>query len=145
MSVFYQFMELFATFVEGLIVLSVSSSMCKKRYYKNKHIFLILIFTVIYTALITYMNTLQTFSFATITVAILYSFVINYLLAKGSILLRATSTMLTWFFVHALDYTLSYSLIMIMGKSINIFDGIPLIFCLMHQLHPDTRSTDFLL
>ena len=127
MSVFYQFFELFATFVEGLIVLSVSSSMCKRRYEKNKHILFILIFTVIYTVLVTYMNTLQTFSLATITVAILYSFIVNYLLANGSILLRATSTMLTWFFVMSLDYTLSYSIIMIIGKSINIFDVIPLI------------------
>lgn len=127
MSVFYQFVELFATFVEGLVVLTVSSSMCKKKYAKSKHLLLLLNFTIIYTALITYMNTLQTFSFATIAIAIIYSFVVISVITIGNILLHATSIILTSFFVHALDYTLSYSLIMIMGKSLIISDGIELI------------------
>ena len=127
MSVFYQFVELFATFVEGLVVLTVSSSMCKKKHAKNRHYLLILFFTIVYTALITYMNTLQTFSFATIGIAILFSLIASFLISNGNILLHITSIILTFFFVHALDYTLSYCLIMIMGKTINISEGFQLL------------------
>lgn len=127
MNWFYQFFELFATFTEGLLVLSVSSSMSGKKYKNSKHYSLVLLFTVIYTVLITYMNTLQTFSFATITVAVLYSFTVLFVLSSGKLLLKASSTMLVWFFMHALDYTLSYSLIMIMGKTFILSEGIGLI------------------
>ncbi len=127
MNVFFQFLELFATFTEGLIVLSVSSSMSGKKYKTKTHNILILLFTVIYTALITYMNTLEAFSFATITAAVLYSFAVLFVISSGKLLLKATSTMIAWFFIHSLDYTLSYSLIMIMGKTFILSEGVGLI------------------
>lgn len=127
MSIFFQFFELFATFVEGLIVLLVSSSMCEKKYAKTKHNLLVLVFATVYTILITCLNALQTFSFATVIAAIIYSFIVVSIVTSKNILLHSTATMLTWFFVHALDYTLSYSLIMIMGRSLVISDGIDLI------------------
>ena len=127
MNVFFRFLELFATFTEGLIVLSVSSSMCERKHKSGTRNILILLFTVIYTALITYMNTLESFSFATITVAVLYSFAVLFVISSGKLLLKAASTMITWFFVLALDYTLSYSLIMIIGKSIVMSEGFELI------------------
>lgn len=127
MNWFYQFFELFATFTEGLLVLSVSSSMCGKKYKTKTHYILVFLFTVIYTVLITYMNTLQTFSFATITVAVLYSFAVLFIISSGKLLLKAASTMLTWFFVFALDYTISYSLIMIIGKTLILSEGVELI------------------
>lgn len=127
MNVFFRFLELFATFTEGLIVLSVSSSMCERKHKSGTRNILILLFTVIYTALITYMNTLESFSFATITAAVLYSFAVLFVISSGKLLLKAASTMITWFFVLALDYTLSYSLIMIIGKSIVMSEGFELI------------------
>lgn len=126
MNWFYQFFELFATFTEGLLVLSVSSSMCGEKYKTKTHYILVLLFTVIYTALITYMNTLQTFSFTTITLAVLYSFAVLFILSPGKLLLKAASTMVTWFFMHALDYTVFYSLIMIIGRTLILSDGIAL-------------------
>lgn len=127
MNVFYQFFELFATFTEGLLVLSVSSSMCGKKYKTKTHYILVLLFTVIYTALIAYMNTLEAFSFATITVAVLYSFAVLYIISSGNLLLKATSTMITWFFMQALDYTVCYSLIMIVGRTLILSDGVALL------------------
>ena len=127
MSVFYQFFELFLTFTEGLIVLSVSSSMCGKRYKNSTHNSLVLLFTVVYTALITYMNTLETFSFATITVAVSYTFAVLYIISSGNLLLKAVSTMLTWFFMQALDYTVAYALIMIVGRTLILSDGFVLL------------------
>lgn len=127
MNWFYQFFELFTTFTEGLIVLSVSSSMCEKKHKNSTHNLLVLLFTVIYTALITYMNTLQTFSFATISVAVLYSFAVLFILSSGKFLIKAVSTMLIWFFMHALDYTVAYSIIMIVGKTIILSEGFELL------------------
>ncbi len=127
MNLFYQFLELFATFTEGLLVLSVSSSMSGKKYKTKTHNIFILLFTVIYTVLIAYMNTLQVFSFATVTVAVLYCFAVLYIISSGKLLLKASSTMLTFFFIHSLDYTLSYSLIMIMGNTFILSEGIELI------------------
>lgn len=127
MNVFFRFLELFATFTEGLIVLSVSSSMCERKHKSGKHNIFILMFTVIYTALITYMNTLEAFSFATITVAVLYSFAVLFVISSGKLLLKAASTMITWFFMQALDYTMIYSLIMIMGKTLILSEGFELI------------------
>jgi hypothetical protein len=127
MNLFYQLLELFATFTEGLLVLSVSSSMSGKKYKTKTHNIFILLFSVIYTVLITYMNTLQIFSFATITVAVLYSFAVLFIISSGKLLLKASATMLTFFFIHSLDYTLSYSLIMIMGKTFILSEGVELI------------------
>ena len=127
MSVFYQFFELFMTFTEGLIVLLVSCSMSGKKYNNKTQSLLIMLFTIIYTALITYMNTLQTFSFATITAAVLYSFAVLFIISSGKLLLKAAATMLTWFFVHALDYTTAYALIMIIGRTLILSDGVALL------------------
>ena len=127
MSVFYQFFELFATFTEGLIILLVSSSMSGKKYNKKTHHTLVFLFSIIYTALITYMNTLQTFSFATITVAVLYTFAVLFIISSGKLLLKAVSTMLTWFFMQAIDYTTAYTLIMIIGRTLILSDGFALL------------------
>lgn len=127
MNLFYQFFELLLTFTEGLIVLSVSISMCGKKYKNSTHNLLVLLFTIIYTALITYMNTLQTFSFATITVAVSYSFAVLFIISSGKFFLKAVSTILTWFFMQALDYTICYSLIMIVGRTLILSDGFALL------------------
>ena len=126
MNWFYQFFELFLTFTEGLLVLSASSSMSGKKYKNSKHYSLVLLFTVIYTALIAYMNSLQAFSFVTITVAVLYSFAVLFILSSGKLLLKASSTMLTFFFMHAIDYTVLYILIMITGRTLVFSDGVAL-------------------
>lgn len=130
MNLFYLLIELFATVTEGAVVFSVSSSMSSKRYGKRKHMLLIIAATVIYTALITYLNHLNTFSFITIAVAIAFSFAVVSLLSSGSLLLKAASIMITWFFMHTLDYTLSYILIMVMGRSLDISKGVELILSL---------------
>ena len=127
MDMLYQFSELFATFTEGLIVLSVMGSLCGRKYTKRKHNLLILLFTVIYTVLITYMNTLQSFSFLTITVAVLYSFAVLFIISDGNILLKAASTMPVWFFSHAFDYILVYIGIMVIGKTLNLSEGFELL------------------
>lgn len=139
MDFFYQFLELFATFVEGAIVLFVSTSLAGRKLTKNKNIIFILFATVIYMVIITLMNNWQVFSFATIAVAMIYTFVVLFFTTTGNVLYKISATIIAWFFMHATDYILSYSLIMILGKSIDISEGIPLI------LYPGTTRLIYIL
>ncbi|MCM1508890.1 MAG: GHKL domain-containing protein [Ruminococcus flavefaciens] len=127
MTIFYQFTELLATFIEGFLVLTVASKLSYVKYSKTKNSFLILLFTVIYTVLITAMNKWNTFSFVTLLVCIAYTYIVTKIITKGSFLLQATSTILSWFAVSAIDYLLSYSLIMFIGHSVDISKGVDLI------------------
>lgn len=127
MGIIYQLLELFATFVEGAIAIAVPIELAGRKLEKKKNIAYVTVLTVLYTALITLMNNWQTFSFVTIVVAILFSFAGIFFVTKGNLLYKACAVMLSWFFIHASDYVISYSLIMIIGRSINIADGIPLI------------------
>ena len=126
MSIVYQVAEIMATFIEGAIALSVSSALCGKNEKKKYYLFLSLA-TVIYTVIITLMNQWQVFSFATIAVAMIYTFIVISFLSNGSIINKLTSVIITFFFIHATEYLISYSLIMIIGKSLDISNGIPLI------------------
>ncbi|MBR5497219.1 MAG: GHKL domain-containing protein [Clostridia bacterium] len=139
MELFYQFMELFATFIESVIVISVASCMAQKRYTGKKHILLVLLFSVIETVIITLLNSWQFFSFVTIGFGLVSIFIILNFISKGNILLKITSSVVTWFFMFAVDYLLSYSIVMIMGKSVDISQGVSLI------LTPGTTRTVFLL
>ena len=120
MSVFYQFMELFATFSEGIMALSVPLRMSQNKLDKRKNILLILTCAIFYTVFVTLMNNWKVFSFVTIICCILYTFLITAFASRGSLLLKATSTMITWFSLHAIDYLIFYCFLMIAGHSLNI-------------------------
>lgn len=120
-------MELFATFTEGAIAISVASSMAKKRYIGKKHILLVLLFTIIETTLVTFLNTLQSFSYVTIGIALIYTFFIVAILSNGNIMLKLTSVILIWVFIYSIDYVLAYGLLMIIGKSVDVSNGLSLI------------------
>ena len=120
MSVFYQFMELFATFSEGIMALSVPIRMSQNKLDKRKNILLILTCTIFYTVFVTLMNNWKVFSFVTIICCILYTFLITSFASRGSLLLKATSTMIAWFSLHAIDYLIFYCFLMIAGRSLDI-------------------------
>lgn len=120
MSVFYQFMELFATFSEGIMALSVPIRMSQNKLDKRKNILLILACTIFYTVFVTLMNNWKVFSFVTIICCILYTFLITSFASRGSLLLKATSTMIAWFSLHAIDYLIFYCFLMIAGHSLDI-------------------------
>lgn len=127
MESFYQFFELFATFVEGAIAVSVSTSLADRKLGVKKNTLYVFFMSIIYTILITLLNKWQVFSFFTIAVAIAFTFAAIFFTTRGSLLYKLCAVMITWFFIHATDYIISYSLIMIIGKSIDISEGISLI------------------
>lgn len=139
MENFYQFLELFATFVEGAIALFVSTSLAGQKLRTSKNILYVLLISVIYTIVITLMNNWQIFSFATLTVAIIFTFTAIFFTTTGNVLYKSCATIMTWFFINAADYLISYSLIMIIGKSIDISEGISLI------LNPGTTRMIYIL
>ncbi len=127
MSVIYQIAEFLATIIEGLLLFYVSENMCKQRFDKKKNMFIVAANTIVYTAIITIMNNHVNFSFVTLISAILLTFIGLSILSNDRFVNRFTATMLVWFFISALDYVLSYSMIMIIGRSTDISAGIPLI------------------
>lgn len=127
MESFYQFFELFATFVEGAIAVSVSTSLADRKLGVKKNTLYVFFMSIIYTILITLLNKWQVFSFFTIAVAIAFTFAAIFFTTRGSLLYKLCAVIITWFFIHATDYIISYSLIMIIGKSIDISEGISLI------------------
>ena len=127
MELIYQFLELFATFVEGAVAVSVSTSLAGRKLSVKKNTLYVLLVSIIYTIFITLMNNWQVFSFVTIASAILFTFAAIFFTTKGKLLYKVCSTMITWFFINAADYIISYSLIMIIGKSLDISEGISLI------------------
>lgn len=139
MSMFYQFIELFATFVEGAVTLFVISSLSTTKLRAKKYIAWLSVSALIYTALIAVMNNWQTFSFITVFLAILYTFIAVCVVSDSSFLLKATSTVLTWFFVQGFEYILVYTIVMIIGGSFDLSKGLELI------LYPGTVRTVFLL
>ena len=95
MSWFYQFIELFATFVEGAVTLFVISSLSTTKLWAKKYIAWLSASALVYTALITVMNNWQTFSFITVFLAILYTFIAVCAVSDKPFILKATSTVLT--------------------------------------------------
>lgn len=120
MDLFYFIMELLATFAEGIMALTVSGKMSGAKFSRKKNCFLILGFTVFYTVFVTLMNQWKVFSFVTILVCILYTLLVTKILSGGGLLLRATSAMITWFSLHAIDYLIFYCFLMIAGRSLDI-------------------------
>lgn len=135
----YQFFELFATFIEGVLAIFVSTSLAGRKLSIKQNILYGLSMSIIYTILITLLNKWQVFSFTTIAIAIAFTFVAIYFTTKGSFWYKACAAMLTWFFIHASDYIVSYTLIMLFGKSADVSIGIQLI------LNPGTNRLVYIL
>ncbi len=127
MEIFYQFLELFATFVEGAIALFVSINLAGKKFSNRKTAVYILIISALYTAIITFFNSLQAFSFATIFIALLFTFAAMVFATESKLIYKFCSIVMTWFFMNIIEYIFTYSFIMILGESIDISKGIALI------------------
>lgn len=102
------------------MALSVPLRMSQNKLDKRKNILLILTCAIFYTVFVTLMNNWKVFSFVTIICCILYTFLITSFASRGSLLLKATSTMITWFSLHAIDYLIFYCFLMIAGRSLDI-------------------------
>lgn len=127
MNVIYTLSEYLATFIEGLTALFVASSLSVPKYNYKKHIPIIVFSSAIYTVLISLLNQWKSYSIVTLTFAIIYTFLILLFVSKGKLLLKITSSITAWFFIIAVDYVLTYTIIMIIGGSLDISKGFAII------------------
>ncbi len=139
MNTLYTIIEMVATFIESAIIFSVATTMAQRRYKGKKHITLTFIAVIISTVLITILNRWQAFSFVTIGIGLIYTFLALNVLSAGSASLKATATVMSWFFLFAIDYLLVYGFFMIIGKATDISHGFELI------LSSGTLRTTFLI
>ena len=122
----YTLVELSASFIESLLVISTITRISGKKHTNPQHILLILAATCVMTTIVTFMNMWESFSYLTIVIAATYSICITKLTSNGRLLLRTVSCMLTLFFLHTLDYVVGFSVSMIIGQSQDIFHGFEL-------------------
>ena len=100
----YTLVELSASFIESLLVISTITRISGKKHTNPQHILLILAATCVMTTIVTFMNMWESFSYLTIVIAAAYSICITKLTSNGRLLLRTVSCMLTLFFLHTLDH-----------------------------------------
>lgn len=147
MELLYKVLDLLSVFAEGFIVLAVPAAMCGKKHKNVRHLALVTAFAFLYTLLVTYMSGLTAYTGLVLLFGVGYSLAVNFLFARGNTLLRCTSVVTTWFFLHALDYVLTYGSMLASEKldaGENAFtallvaaDVIKLIvFCLLWRLYP---------
>ena len=110
MEEFYKAIEWLSVFAEGFIVFAVSSLMCTRKHKMSKHIVLLTALSCVYVVLVNFVGDFTEYTGLVLLFAVLYSFAVNLLVSKGSMLLRCTSLMTVWFFLHAFEYVLTYGL-----------------------------------
>ena len=130
MNIIYQTAEILATVIEALLLFWASTEMVGSRFEKKKQIISVLICTAAYTVIITIMNQWELFSFITLSTAILITFVGVLIITKGDFINKMTATMLSWFVISATEYSLSYGIFMLLGKSFDISKGLSMILSL---------------
>ena len=100
----YDLMELAATVCEGAVMLCAVTHISCERYHGQKHKVLIYMFTIIYTAIIAILNSVQGFSFVTIGIGFTFIVLSSRFVSKESWLLRSTATVISVLVVNAVDY-----------------------------------------
>ena len=100
----YRFMELAATVCEGAVMLCAVTHISHERYIGRKYKLIILLFTFIYTVVITTLNRFSAFSFLSIGTAFVFMVFTTRVTSKGSWLLRSTATIISLLIVNAVDY-----------------------------------------
>lgn len=126
--------EIATTAIESVLCLSAVAEMAGKRYGGRKHFALLFGLVAGMTVVVTFFNTLASFSFVTVAVAIIYIVLATKLLSQGHCLIRSTACMIALFFLHSFDYIIGFSTALFIADSPSIYHGYDAI---MHN--PTTR------
>lgn len=100
----YELMELAATVCEGAVMLCAVTHISCERQYGKKHKALICVFAIIYTVIISILNSVQAFSFVTICIGFTFIVLSSRFASKGSWLLCSTATVISVLVINAVDY-----------------------------------------
>lgn len=123
---FYAFIELAASLIESVLIISTITQIGGKKFSGIKQLIWISGLSGVLTGIVTYMNSLAAFSFVTITIVVIYAICVTKFTSTGGFLLRALACILTLFFLHTFDYIIGFSSGLIFGDSNDIYHGFEL-------------------
>lgn len=119
----YNIIDLLATILESTLVICSITFSSEFRFAKKQETLFIVLSILGMTLLVSYANTLETFSFFTILLGTSYAIAITKLLSKGKFLLRTTVCILTLFFLHSFDAINGFSCALIFGQSESVYES----------------------
>ena len=123
----YQLAELFAAFIESLLLLTATTDMAEKKYAGGKHFGLLILFAGLYTAASALLRGSAIAVLAPVF-CICYVIAVTKITANGKLLQRSTACMLSYFLLCFTEsYTLGCGAIMIVGGAVELSGGMRLL------------------
>lgn len=99
------FIEISATYVECTVILAAVAYASGRKYSGKRHIFLLALFSLLTTIIITALNLVLDFSYITPVVSMSFViFISSKVLGNGSLLVRSVSAILSHLFIQCIDY-----------------------------------------
>ena len=100
----YQIVDWVATYIECFLCISVVVYVSGRKLERHKH-FLALVLCIFGNFfLVAFVNSIQSFSFITPLLSIVYLLCVSYFLARGKLILRAASCIMVLFVILAIGY-----------------------------------------
>lgn len=122
MDILSHIVEVGATFTECVLVLSVITEASGRRFSAWKNLFLLIVFSLYSTALVTILNCFKSFSYITPVISMVFLiFVTSKILSSGSLLIRSSSCILAMLMIQCIDYIVLVVFGHLTGTSDNFF------------------------
>ena len=123
MMKYFYLLEWAATLVENLIILCTIITTSGRRQQQSRQHFIIALSVACLTILVGFINSISAFSFLTpvLTMCIIV-FILARILSTGSLLIRATAGIITYFVILTIDYILFALFASFLGWPENTFD-----------------------
>ena len=113
--------EILASWIENLLILSMITEISGKKENGKKFVFQILGFLL--TLLVSVLNAVSPFSFLTVLIGTFVLISVSKILTVGGILIRSVSCILALFFLHSLDYITGFTCALLIEGVPNIYSG----------------------
>lgn len=113
--------ELLATLIENIVALAAVSTASGKRCNGAKHIFMLVLLALLNSFLVTVMNRIEVFSYATSIAAVALVVLAAKFISTGSFLTRCISGILTFVVIYSVDYIVVALMGIISGNAESFF------------------------
>lgn len=112
--------EMAATIIEGILIFASLSKMCSQsKEVTGRTLAHIAVGTALFSFIVIVFNSLQAFSFLTISLSILLTVVLSKIFFQKTLLFCSLGTMITFLMIHSVDYILSFCLGMVFENPIH--------------------------
>lgn len=120
----YSLSEYIISFVEGMLIFSIITAVGGRRFdNKIKHLLALIGISLVETAFVSILNSLQAFSFITIFLCFVLDTSISKVSCKGNLQSRMVGNILAIFLLHTIDYIIGFSTALILDKTTDIYSG----------------------